>query len=200
MNLNENFIQLFFFSDLAIHKIKKETQMGKTLSVRCIVESVPSSQFWDTSQTSTSNGQVELKRTVDVPTHTVMYNLVDEVLQKFGYPKEIALTARVLPLLATGCNDDFVDALQTANPILLAWLPSVPGITRKTRRLPTIRIQLPFYRKVKIYCVSGIILTRLHSFSPPPPRRTPSSFGYPALPLPPLYKPLRKKGGFAELL
>lgn len=67
---------------------------GKTLSVRCIVESVPSSQFWDTSQTSTSNGQVELKRTVDVPTHTVMYNLVDEVLQKFGYPKEIALTAR----------------------------------------------------------------------------------------------------------
>lgn len=64
---------------------------GKTLSIRCVVESVANVQYWDLPH---SNGQIEVDRRANIPIHTVFHRLVDAVLQIFGYPKEVAITAR----------------------------------------------------------------------------------------------------------
>lgn len=64
---------------------------GKTLSIRCVVESVANVQYWDLPH---SSGQIEVDRRANIPIHTVFHQLVDAVLQIFGYPKEVAITAR----------------------------------------------------------------------------------------------------------
>lgn len=65
--------------------------LGKTLSIRCVIESVASMQYWDLLH---SSGHVEVDRQANVPVHTVFHKLVEAVLQIFGFPKENALTAK----------------------------------------------------------------------------------------------------------
>lgn len=37
---------------------------------------------------------MEVDRPANIPVHTVFYNVIDIVLQMFGYPREAAITAR----------------------------------------------------------------------------------------------------------
>lgn len=61
------------------------------MSIRCVVESVPHVRYWNSPHT---NGQVEVDRRANVPVDTAFQNLIDAVLQIFGYPKETAITAK----------------------------------------------------------------------------------------------------------
>lgn len=68
--------------------------LGKTLAVRCVVESVANIQYWDLPYSNHGAGQIEVDRQASVPVHTVFHHLVEAVLQIFGYPKETAVTAK----------------------------------------------------------------------------------------------------------